>query len=94
VLGLGYAWSTKGGTKLPLDGEYEMKYYFSVRHASENALEEYALGRLLEPELASLEEHLLLCDECRERLRAVDEFIQMLRVGLAAAGDRTKAASR
>jgi anti-sigma factor RsiW len=70
-----------------------MKYYFPVRHASENALEEYALGRLPEPELASLEEHLLLCDKCRERLRTVDELIEMLRVATGAAGARSKSAS-
>jgi anti-sigma factor RsiW len=70
-----------------------MKYYSSVRHASENDLEEYVLGRLPEPDLASVEEHLFVCDRCRERLRALDEFIELLRVATGHAGARTKSAS-
>ena len=48
-------------------------------HIPDDLIDEYALGRLGEPELAALEEHLLACGECRNRLQLADEFIQALR---------------
>lgn len=40
-------------------------------HGSDDQLEQYALGRLPAAEISQLEEHLLACDDCREK---VDEF--------------------
>jgi anti-sigma factor ChrR (cupin superfamily) len=37
-------------------------------HIDAEALEAYALGQLEEPEYAATEEHLLICQECRNRL--------------------------
>ena len=48
-------------------------------HASEDQLESYALGRLPQQELAPLEEHLLVCEACQDRLREVDSFIAAFR---------------
>lgn len=48
-------------------------------HIPEDLIEEYALGRLQEPALALLEEHLLICEDCRERLQITDEFVLALR---------------
>lgn len=48
-------------------------------HPSDHALEQYALGRLPEDELASLEEHLLVCPGCQDRLAETDAFIRAAR---------------
>ncbi|HWF11833.1 MAG TPA: hypothetical protein VG297_25370 [Bryobacteraceae bacterium] len=40
-------------------------------HGSDDQLEQYALGRLPAAEISPLEEHLMACDTCREK---VDEF--------------------
>lgn len=47
----------------------------STIHFEDETLELYAMGRLPEPEAGPLEEHLLVCSTCQERLTAVDEFI-------------------
>jgi hypothetical protein len=39
----------------------------TVEHPSEDLLERYSMGRLTEAEVAPLEEHLLICGECRNR---------------------------
>ena len=41
------------------------------RHPNDDALELYALGHLTEFKLEVLEEHLLICEDCRQRLVAV-----------------------
>lgn len=43
-------------------------------HFSEEAAENYAVGRLPKAQLAAFEEHLLLCERCRKRLNEEDEF--------------------
>jgi hypothetical protein len=53
-------------------------------HPDESTLDEYLLERLSEPELSRIEEHLLICDTCRNRL---DEF-SALRIALLIAGLR------
>ncbi len=55
-------------------------------HLTEEAMETYALGRLADPDAELLEEHLLLCHDCQDRLRQVDEFVAAFRV----AADRTE----
>ncbi len=45
-------------------------------HATEEALEEYALGRLRGTALTRLEEHILICEECQDRLSELDAFVQ------------------
>jgi predicted anti-sigma-YlaC factor YlaD len=40
---------------------------------AEDDLEADALDRLAEPDAAPLEEHLLVCEDCRERLAGRDE---------------------
>jgi len=53
-------------------------------HPTEDLLEEYSLGRVLEPALAPLEEHLLDCTLCQDRLLAVDEYTALMKAGIAA----------
>lgn len=51
-------------------------------HISEDDLELYSMGRLAEPELERVEQHLLLCEGCQERLLQIDEFIATLRAAV------------
>ena len=45
------------------------------QHASDDALERYVLRGLDEPEVAALEEHLLVCSTCQARLEETESFI-------------------
>lgn len=51
----------------------------SDRHAQEETLEQYSMGRLSEAEVGPLEEHLLICPVCQDRLGETDAFIQAAR---------------
>jgi anti-sigma factor RsiW len=53
-----------------------------VDHSSDDLLERYAMGRLLESELAPVEEHLLICEDCRNRLAEIDADIAAIREAL------------
>jgi len=48
-------------------------------HWDEARLEAYSMGRLPEEEIAPLEEHLLLCDTCRQRLQESEKAIRLIR---------------
>ena len=60
-----------------------LRYRSLVHHISDDLLDEYALKRLPEAEAAALEEHLLICPHCQERLQLTDDFIAALRATLA-----------
>jgi hypothetical protein len=49
------------------------------RHATDEALERYSMGRLAGPELAGFEEHLLVCESCQDRLAHEDSIRQRVR---------------
>jgi hypothetical protein len=51
-----------------------------VDHTSDDVLEQYALGN---PVPAEVEEHLLICSTCLDRLDVVDEFIAAMRAAAA-----------
>ena len=53
-------------------------------HFDEELIEAYALGRLPEKEAGDLEEHLLICSVCQERLERADSFVQAFRVAVHA----------
>lgn len=53
----------------------------SPGHPPEDVLEQYSLGRLAGGELRGLEEHLLLCPKCQDRLTAVDAYVRAIRDG-------------
>jgi anti-sigma factor ChrR (cupin superfamily) len=42
-------------------------------HVTEEWLAEYSAGRLEEPRLAQVEEHLLICERCRQQLTQFDD---------------------
>jgi hypothetical protein len=48
-------------------------------HPTEDLLEEYSFGRVDEPALADLEEHLLICVSCQIRLEEVDEYKALMK---------------
>ena len=50
-----------------------------MEHASEDDLENYAMRTLPESASAALEEHLLICSECRDRFQATDECVAAMR---------------
>jgi len=52
-------------------------------HASDECLEQYALGSLEEPLLGEIEEHLLLCSRCQEHLKEIDTFRAAMRSAAA-----------
>src|SRR5262245_61394504 len=47
-------------------------------HSSEESLEMYALGRLRGPELEQLEEHLLICESCQDRLDTTEKYVKAM----------------
>jgi hypothetical protein len=48
-------------------------------HIREDVLERYSMGRVPEEEAAGLEEHVLVCPECQDRLESIDDFIVAFR---------------
>jgi methionine-rich copper-binding protein CopC len=48
-------------------------------HLSEEAIEKYILGRMAEPEVDALEQHLLLCEFCRDQVQKSEAFVQAFR---------------
>jgi anti-sigma factor RsiW len=52
-------------------------------HFHDQLLERYAMGQLSAQESESVEEHLLLCPACQDRLLVLDDFIQVMKAALA-----------
>lgn len=50
-----------------------------TEHPEEERLEQYALGKLAGDELGQVEEHLLVCETCRDRLAELDADIRAIR---------------
>ena len=63
-------------------------------HPAEDLLEEYAFGRLAEPRLSNLEEHLLLCEACQQRLVTAEQYIAVMKQGTAELAARPLAVDR
>ncbi|MCL5742619.1 MAG: hypothetical protein M1541_01640 [Acidobacteria bacterium] len=56
----------------------------AAAHIDDDALEAYSLGRLVDTEAAPIEEHLLVCAECRDRLTGWDDYIAAMRKAMRA----------
>lgn len=52
-------------------------------HPDDEIIERYALGRLGEPELGEVEEHVLICEPCQDRVAAAEEFATVMRKAAA-----------
>ena len=50
-----------------------------VEHISGDDLEGYVMGRLTGPATERIEEHLLLCGECRVRLQLTEDYVRAMR---------------
>jgi hypothetical protein len=53
-------------------------------HPTEEILEEYSFGRVCEPALTPLEEHLFDCTLCQSTLLAIDEYRALMKTAMAA----------
>ena len=53
-----------------------------LAHATEELLEEYSFGRIREPQLGWLEEHLLICPQCQSELDDIEEYKILMKAGL------------
>ena len=51
-------------------------------HPRIDTLELYSLARLLEPELGEVEEHLLVCQDCRDHVTSLDYYHSALKEAL------------
>jgi anti-sigma factor RsiW len=56
----------------------------ATSHISGDDLELYAMERLPESDTAPVEEHLLVCEECRVRLAEWDGYVRAMRSVIAA----------
>jgi len=61
---------------------------------SEGTLELYSMAKLAEPDTAKVEEHLLACESCRERLGEVDTYVADLREALEKARRRARSSAK
>ncbi len=52
-------------------------------HPTEDLLDEYVFGRLQEPALAELEDHLFTCSSCQSTLAELDDYIRAMKIALA-----------
>jgi len=48
-------------------------------HPSDDELEMYSMGRIAEPESGRVEEHILICGYCQDRLQEADEFVALMK---------------
>ena len=49
------------------------------RHLGEATIEKYSLGRLSARKTAEIEEHLLICESCRQSVAASDRYVAAMR---------------
>jgi anti-sigma factor RsiW len=62
-----------------------MVWLVARNHIAEDTLERYVMARLSEAELVPVEEHLLICQDCRERVAWLDDFVGAVRSAARAA---------
>ncbi|MGA2120054.1 MAG: hypothetical protein ABSH56_35625 [Bryobacteraceae bacterium] len=53
------------------------------KHIPGDTLERLVMNRLSESELEPVEEHLLVCRSCQDRLEAKDEFVKAMKAAMA-----------
>lgn len=49
-------------------------------HLTEETAEQYAMGRLSEPEIEAVEEHLFVCAECQDLVTEAEDFSRVARI--------------
>lgn len=63
-----------------------------IEHLEEERLEAYAMNLLAGEELATTEEHLLVCETCQDHLQALETYMQAMRSAAVRIRDEEKAA--
>jgi hypothetical protein len=53
-----------------------------VEHVSDDLLERYALNRTSDSETAYVEEHLIVCEQCRDRFVTVEQYTRAVQGAL------------
>src|SRR5690349_18362285 len=53
------------------------------KHPADDVLESYLLNRLPEAQVASVEEHLLVCSRCQTQVEQIEEFILVTKAALS-----------
>ena len=61
-----------------------------MQHASDDRLERYAMQTLPDSESRPLEEHLVMCQSCRERLDETEQYVAAMRSAAAKIEDNGK----
>ena len=51
-----------------------------IQHLSEDTLEQYCLGRLSQPEIEQVEDHLMVCTSCQDVYTETDDFVSAMRI--------------
>ena len=51
----------------------------AMPHISDDSFDHYAMGRLAESDMSVVEEHLLICQECQDRMKATDTYLKAMR---------------
>jgi hypothetical protein len=69
-----------------------MGYCGTVQHIAEDSLEQYAMGAFPERKAGPLEEHLLICTVCQDRLQITDDYVVAIRAAVKAPVKSKKAA--
>jgi hypothetical protein len=60
---------------------------YLIRHVEEEMLERYCMHRTGEEEAAQIEEHLLVCDRCRQRVDETGTFVRAMKTGAGQSRD-------
>ena len=58
-------------------------------HPEEDYLERYVMKTCSEQEVTEIEEHLLICEQCRARLHSAEEWVSLMKTALPAGPNRS-----
>lgn len=53
------------------------------RRFADELLEKYSIGHLSDEQITTVEEHILLCSDCQERLTSIDQFVHVAKAAAA-----------
>jgi hypothetical protein len=62
-----------------LDGPEDKVNPMERHQVSETTIEQYSMGKLVEPELGKFEEHYLICPRCQNEVAAMDAYLTAMR---------------
>ncbi len=72
-----------GGPFGPPAGKDAVVQFPEENHIEDDELEFYALGRLCESRVEAVEEHVLICESCQDRLAETEAYVQAVRAAAA-----------